>query len=426
MMEPWDGPAAILFSDGVLFGAVLDRNGLRPARYYVTDDGRVIFSSEVGVLDDLPSKSIVKKSRLQPGKMLLIDTKKQKLYSDEEIKSYYAYRRPYGEWLDSNLIKLSDLPIPNKKVESYPQHIRDRLYRSFGYTYEEVKYTILPMAKNGQEPTSAMGTDIPLAALSDHHQPLFLYFKQLFAQVTNPPDRFPQRRNRDRYGSLSRSGRKSASGNGKKLPYARSQQPDTQRDRYAENTKLGSAGTEKRNGVFVVLYQHLAGKGVEKLFINCDRAYRNGATIIILSDRGVDENHVAIPSLLAVSAIEQHPIRTEKKTAVSILLESGEVRDVHQFATILGYGAKAIYPYLAHECIAELIDNKMLDKDYHTAVQDYNHAAVSRHRQNSRENGNIHDTVISIRPDIRMSRNPQGRGGSLFYQYRNQSGRYRA
>ena len=374
MMEPWDGPAAILFSDGVLFGAVLDRNGLRPARYYVTDDGRVIFSSEVGVLDDLPSKSIVKKSRLQPGKMLLIDTKKQKLYSDEEIKSYYASRRPYGEWLDSNLIKLSDLPIPNKKVESYPQHIRDRLYRSFGYTYEEVKYTILPMAKNGQEPTSAMGTDIPLAALSDHHQPLFLYFKQLFAQVTNPPiDSLREEIVTDTGVYLGADGNLLRE-TGKNCRMLEVNNPILSGTDMLKIRNLDRPGL-KSETVSLLYYTNTSlEKALEKLFINCDRAYRNGATIIILSDRGVDENHVAIPSLLAVSAIEQHLIRTKKKTAVSILLESGEVRDVHQFATILGYGAKAIYPYLAHECIAELIDNKMLDKDYHTAVQDYNHA----------------------------------------------------
>lgn len=374
MMEPWDGPAAILFSDGVLFGAVLDRNGLRPSRYYVTKDGRVIFSSEVGVLDDLPTEQIIQKSRLQPGKMLLVDTQKQKLYSDEQIKSYYASRCPYGEWLDTNLIKLSDLPIPNKKVETYSQRMRDRLYRSFGYTYEEVKYTILPMAKNGIEPTSAMGTDIPLAALSDHHQPLFLYFKQLFAQVTNPPiDSLREEVVTDTGVYLGADGNLLCE-TGENCRMLEVNNPILTGTDMLKIRNLDRPGL-KSETVSLLYYTNTSlEKALDRLFINCDRAYRNGATIIILSDRGVDENHVAIPSLLAVSAIEQHLIRTKKKTAVSILLESGEVRDVHQFATILGYGAKAIYPYLAHECIAELIDNKMLDKDYYTAVKDYNNA----------------------------------------------------
>ena len=186
MMEAWDGPAAIVFSDGDSVGAVLDRNGLRPCRWYLTDDEYLILSSEVGVLD-IPAEHIVKKSRLQPGKMLLVDLVKKRIVDDEAIKSRYASQSPYGEWLDGHLVKIEDLPIPNKKVEKHTQQQRDKLYKAFGYTYEEVKDAILPMAKNGAEPTSAMGVDIPLAVLSEAHQPLFNYFKQLFAQVTNPP-----------------------------------------------------------------------------------------------------------------------------------------------------------------------------------------------------------------------------------------------
>lgn len=186
MMEPWDGPAAILFSDGDTVGAVLDRNGLRPSRYYITDDNTLILSSEVGVLD-IPAEHIVKKSRLEPGKMLLVDTAKKRIISDEECKHYYATRKPYGEWLDQNLVRLSDLKMPNCRIERYDSKTRDRLYKAFGYTYEDVRNAIIPMAKNGAEATAAMGTDIPLAMLSDKHQPLFNYFKQLFAQVTNPP-----------------------------------------------------------------------------------------------------------------------------------------------------------------------------------------------------------------------------------------------
>ena len=172
MMEPWDGPAAILFSDGDTVGAVLDRNGLRPSRYYITDDNMLILSSEVGVLD-IPAEHIVKKSRLEPGKMLLVDTKSRRIISDEECKKYYATRKPYGEWLDQNLVRLDDLKMPNCRIERYDQQTRDRLYKAFGYTYEDVRDAIIPMAKNGAEATAAMGTDIPLAMLSEKHQPLF-------------------------------------------------------------------------------------------------------------------------------------------------------------------------------------------------------------------------------------------------------------
>ena len=186
MMEPWDGPAAILFSDGEMLGATLDRNGLRPSRYYITDDNRLILASEVGVLDIAP-EHIVKKARLEPGRILLVDTREKRIISDEECKSYYAGRSPYGEWLDRNLLHLDTLAIPNRKIPVHTQDVRDRLYKVFGYTYEDVKDQILPMAENGVEPTLSMGHDAPLAVLSKAHQLLFNYFKQLFAQVTNPP-----------------------------------------------------------------------------------------------------------------------------------------------------------------------------------------------------------------------------------------------
>ncbi|WP_418847607.1 glutamate synthase central domain-containing protein, partial [Ruminococcus sp.] len=186
MMEPWDGPASILFSDGDIMGAVLDRNGLRPSRYYITKDGNLILSSEVGALP-IPSDNIVEKERLRPGKMLLVDTVQGRVIDDDELKEYYASKQPYGEWLDSNLVRLKDLKIPNIKVEEHGYEERQRLQKAFGYTYEDVMTSILPMAKNGSESIAAMGTDSPLAVLSKEPQPLFNYFKQLFAQVTNPP-----------------------------------------------------------------------------------------------------------------------------------------------------------------------------------------------------------------------------------------------
>ncbi len=375
MMEPWDGPAAILFSDGDIFGAVLDRNGLRPSRYYITDDNTLILSSEVGVLDIDPCK-IVEKSRLFPGKMLLVDTVNKKVISDDECKSYYANKKPYGEWLDRNLVKLKQLQIPSKKIEKFEQQYRDKLYKAFGYSYEDVKNVILPMAQNGIEPTSSMGTDIPLAVLSDKHQPLFRYFKQLFAQVTNPPiDSLREEIVTDTTVYVGSDGNllKDRPENCCVLEINNPILTATDLAKISAIDKKGFCVKK----VDLLYYKNTSlENALEQLFVKCDKAYKNGANIIILSDRGVDQNHVAIPSLLAVSAMEQYLIKTKKRTAVSIILESAEPRDVHQFATLLGYGARAIHPYLAHECIEELIDKKMLDKDLYTAIDDYNSAVI--------------------------------------------------
>lgn len=375
MMEPWDGPAAILFSDGDIMGAVLDRNGLRPARYYVTTDNKLILSSEVGVLD-IPAEKIVTKSRLQPGKMLLADTVNKRIISDEECKEYYANRQPYGEWLDSHLIKLADLPIPNKKVPFYSQEERDKLYKVFGYTYEDVSNAILPMATNGAEPTASMGTDIPLAVLSEKHQPLFSYFKQLFAQVTNPPiDALREKVITDTTVYVGSDGN------------LLMEKPENCTVLQINNPILTGVDLMKIKNmkakgfkvetISLLYYKNTSlEKALNRLFVDCDRAYRNGANILILSDRGVDENHVAVPSLLAVSAIEQYLVATKKRTALSIILESAEPRDVHHFATLLGYGARAVHPYLAHECIEELVNKNMLNKECYTAINDYNNAIL--------------------------------------------------
>ena len=279
MMEPWDGPAALLFSDGDLVGACLDRNGLRPLRYYELSDGRVVLASEVGVLDLSPSQ-VVCKARLGPGQMLVVDTRTGTLAGDRSLKEAYAAQHPYGEWLDRELHTLDKLPVPNHRVARHDQATRDKLYTVFGYTYEDVVGSILPMAQQGEEPILSMGADVPIAALA-------------------------------------------------------------------------------------------------QLFLRCDKACQSGANLLILSDRGVDENHVAIPSLLAVAVLEQHLIQTRKRTAVSVILESGEPRDVHQVAALLGYGARAVNPYLAHECIAELIDKGLLDKDFYAAVADYDRAILA-------------------------------------------------
>ena len=376
MMEPWDGPAAILFTDGEVLGATLDRNGLRPSRYYITDDDRLILSSEVGVLDIEP-QHIIKKARLEPGRILLVDTKQKRIISDEECKTYYAGRSPYGEWLDRNLLHLDKLPIPNHKIPVHTQQMRDRLYKVFGYTYEDVRDGILPMAENGVEPTMSMGHDAPLAVLSKAHQLLFNYFKQMFAQVTNPPiDSLREKIVTDTTVYIGSDGDllQEKSSNCTVLEV---NNPVLTGVDILKIRNLNKPGFRTKT-ISLLYYKNTSlERALDQLNIAVDRAAAQGTNIIILSDRGVDENHVPIPSLLAVSSVEQHLVVTKKRTAVSLILESGEPRDVHQIATLLGFGARAVHPYLAHECIGELIDLGILDKDYYTAVEDYNHALLS-------------------------------------------------
>ncbi|MFU0826815.1 MAG: Ferredoxin-dependent glutamate synthase 1 [Lachnoclostridium sp.] len=375
MMEPWDGPASILFSDGDLMGAVLDRNGLRPSRYYITEDDYLILSSEVGVLD-IPVEKVVKKDRLRPGKMLLVDTVKGELIDDDDLKLSYAMRSPYGEWLDRNLVKLKDLRIPNKKVEEYDDVERARLQKAFGYTYEDYRTCILPMAKTGAEPVEAMGVDSPLPILSQNNPPLFNYFKQLFAQVTNPPiDAIREEivTSTDVYIGEDGNLLEEHAENCKVLKI---------HNPILTSTDLLKIKSMKIPGfkvetIPIIYYKNTSlERAIDRIFVEADRAYKEGANILILSDRGVDENHVAIPSLLAVSAMQQHLVRTKKRTAVAMILESAEPREVHHFATLLGYGACAVNPYLAQETIKQLINSNMLDKDYYAAVDDYNKAIL--------------------------------------------------
>ena len=375
MMEPWDGPAAVLFSDGDLVGAVLDRNGLRPARYYLTDDDTLILSSEVGVLD-IPPEHIVRKSRLRPGRMLLVDTVQGRLLEDDEIKNTFAHSHPYGEWLDRELVHLSDLPLPNQRVPFHSQEMRDKLYKVFGYTYEDVRTLILPMAKTGAEPTNAMGADIPLAVLSEKHQPLFNYFKQMFAQVTNPPiDSIREEIVTDTTVYVGSDGNllQDTAENCRVLQI---ENPILTTQDLQKIKSLNMPGLKSQT-ISLLYYKNTSlERAMNQLFVSVDKAYRNGANIIILSDRGIDENHTAIPSLLAVAGLEQYLVQTKKRTAISVILESAEPRAVHHFATLLGYGARAINPYLAQECIEEMIGLNMLDKDPHAAVDDYNNAVL--------------------------------------------------
>lgn len=375
MMEPWDGPASILFSDGDIMGAVLDRNGLRPSRYCVTDDGFLILSSETGCVD-IPEEKIICKDRLRAGKMLLVDTVKGKLISDSEIKDFYASRQPYGEWLDSNLVHLRDLHIPNKRLADYGTEELLRHQKVFGYSYEEIMNSILPMAENGAEPIASMGSDIALPPLDKRNVPLFNYFRQLFAQVTNPPiDAIREEIVTDTSVYLGRDGN------------ILEDSAENCRVLKIDNPILSGTDLLKIKNIKIIGFKsaiipitYYIGtsleKAVEQLFIEADKAYREGANILILSDRNVDEYHAAMPSLLAVSALHQHLVDTKKRTKVAMILESAEPREVHHFAALLGYGASAVNPYLAHETIHNLIENGLLDKDFYAAEDDYDQAVL--------------------------------------------------
>ena len=375
MMEPWDGPASILFSDGDVMGAVLDRNGLRPSRYVVTDDGRLILSSEVGVLK-LDEEHILKKERLHPGKMLLVDLAEGAVLSDDEVKEHYAGREPYGEWLDSNLLHLSDLHVPNQKVPALTGEECARLQKAFGYTWEEYRDSVCSMALNGTEPIGAMGVDVPLAVLSGQYQPLFNYFRQMFAQVTNPPiDALREK--------IVTSTAVYAGKNGNLLQEsAENCQVLKIKNPILSDLDLLKIKAMDRPGFKVAVASILFYKStpmdqvLEHLFVAVDKACREGANILILTDRGVDENHVAIPSLLAVSAVHKHLVKTKKCTALSLILESGEPREVHHFATLLGYGACAVNPYLAHASLAQLVQDGLLNKDCYAAMADYDNAVL--------------------------------------------------
>ncbi len=377
MMEPWDGPASIIFSDGDIVGAVLDRNGLRPSRYYVTSDGYMILSSEVGVLSDLPADKIIKKDRLRPGKMLLVDTREGRIIDDDEIKNEYAGRQPYGEWLDHMMIKLSEIKIKNKRPVRYQGEELLSLQRAFGYSYGNLNNELIPMCLNGAEPTAAMGVDVPVPPLSEQYPPLYDYFKQKFAQVTNPPiDSIRESVITDTTVYLGIAGN-FLEDNEKNCRVLKVNNPILSnldlmkiRDSHYEGLKTADIS---------MLYRREDGLkyALDNLCIQADKAHEDGATILILTDRGVDREHLAIPSLLAVAALETYLVRTRMNTAISIILETGEPCAVHHFATLLGFGASAVNPYLAFDTIHDLIDRGIVDKDYTQAGIAYTSAIVN-------------------------------------------------
>jgi glutamate synthase (ferredoxin) len=366
LMEPWDGPASIAFTDGVRIGAVLDRNGLRPARYLVTKDDLVVMASEVGVLDIAPER-VLHKGRLQPGRMFLVDLDEQRIIADDELKRSIATARPYAQWLENNLVQLDDIPAGPAPQGPDPQTILQR-QQAFGYTFEELKILLAPMGETGTEALGSMGNDAALAVLSDRPQLLYNYFKQLFAQVTNPPvDSIREElimslaTTVGREHNLLEPGPHSCRQIKLASPILTNEELEKIRG-LAEST----AGRFRSITLPILFDPHQGAAGLEQalegLFQQASQAVRDGIEFLILSDRGVDERHTAMPALLAVSGVHHHLIREGTRTQISLVLESGEPREVHHFCLLIGFGAGAINPYLAFETLGDMIDQGLLAK----------------------------------------------------------------
>ncbi|MCH0539898.1 glutamate synthase large subunit [Streptomyces sp. MUM 203J] len=359
MMEPWDGPACVTFTDGTQIGAVLDRNGLRPGRYWVTDEGLVVLSSEVGVLDIDPAK-VVRKGRLQPGRMFLVDTSEHRIIEDDEIKAKLASEQPYQDWLESGIIELGDLPEREHIVHTHASVTRRQ--QTFGYTEEELRVILAPMARTGTEPIGSMGTDSPIAALSERPRLLFDYFTQLFAQVTNPPlDAIREELVTSLISSLGPQGNLldpgAASCRSVTLPF-----PVIDNDELAKLIHVNADGDMPgMTAVTLSGLYRVSGGGdtlaarIREVCAEADAAIEDGARLIVLSDRHSDAEHAPIPSLLLTAAVHHHLIRTKQRTQVGLLVEAGDVREVHHVALLIGYGAAAVNPYLAMESVEDLV-----------------------------------------------------------------------
>ena len=373
LMEPWDGPASVAFLDGEVIGAVLDRNGLRPSRYYVTKDDMVVMASEVGVLD-IPPENVLIKDRLHPGRIFMVDTKQGRIIDDEELKKEFAKEHPYGDWLKEHLIPIEKLPIPKSIHGSDADTLLQR-QQAFGYTHEDLRVLMAPMAANGLEPTGSMGTDTALAVLSDRSRLLYDYFKQLFAQVTNPP----------LDGIREELVTQVATTIG---PEANLLEPTPESCRQIKinspiltNEELARVRDVKLPGfktkTVSILYPVAKGgagldKALVEVFAEIDSAIEEGYTNIILSDRGINQEMTAIPALLATAGVHHHMIRSGTRTKVGLILESGEPREVHHFAVLIGYGIGAINPYLAFESLGDMIGKGYLQEmEYETAVKNF-------------------------------------------------------
>jgi glutamate synthase (ferredoxin) len=377
LMEPWDGPAAIGFTDGIKIGAVLDRNGLRPSRYYVTTDDMVILASEVGVLD-IPADKIVKKERLRPGRMLLIDTESQRIIEDEEIKSKAAAEYPYAQWLKENLIDIDELlsPVDFSTAKEKPLL---QMQKAFGYSYEDLRLQLAPMVTSGVDSVGSMGNDTPLAVLSTKPQLLYEYFKQLFAQVTNPPIDALREAIVTSAVVLLGSEKNLLKPSGESCRRIKLHAPVIDNEELTRLKAVNKPGLKA--AVLPILFE--AGGGgaalkaaLDALFAAAEDAIRSGSSILILSDRGIDEKQAAIPALLAVSGLHQDLIRKGLRTQTSIVLESGEPREVHHFACLIGFGAAAVNPYMALRSVVDLVSSGFITgTNEKTAVSTYIKAA---------------------------------------------------
>ena len=375
MMEPWDGPAAILYSDGDTVCASLDRNGLRPLRCALTDDKRLILSSEAGVLFE-ENAHILRRWKLTSGDVLEANPRTGELLESEALKTRFAKEHPYQEWM-RHLIRMEDLPEQTEQVQALDEDARTRLCKAFHYTWEDVRDILLPMAKNGAEPIVSMGADEPMAALSKTHPALFDYFKQRFAQVTNPPiDALREEMKTDCSIYIGDDGNLLSHGPDN-CTVLELQSPVLTEEALARIRAMEHPAFALR--AVSLLYEKKTGlrAALDAFFAACDQACRDSINILILSDRGVDAGHLAIPSLLAVSALEQHLIHIKKRTAVSVILESGEPRDVHQLALLIAFGARAVNPYLAHDCIRALCGQGQINKTPETAIADYDKALTA-------------------------------------------------
>jgi glutamate synthase (NADPH) large chain len=386
LMEPWDGPASIAFTDGIRVGATLDRNGLRPARYWVTADGRVVMASEAGVLD-IPPDQVVAKGRLQPGRMFLVDTGEQRIVSDDELKRRVTTEHPYEEWVREWLVKLTELPPPPRVIEPDHETVLRR-QEVFGYTAEDVRMLINPMAATGTEPVGAMGDDSALAVLSERPQLLYSYFRQLFAQVTNPPiDSIREEIITATEMAIGPEGNllkpEPSSAHQLELPSPVLSNEELEKIR---NLATGDASCKPAEHGFKtitlpILYQVADGgagmrKAIEQLRDRCSEAISEGHNIIILSDRGHGAEEAPIPALLAVSAVHHHLVRAGTRTQVGLVLESGEPREVHHFALLLGYGASAVNPYLAFETVHDQVRLGMISGSADLAEKKYRKAVA--------------------------------------------------
>ena len=430
-MEPWDGPACVVFTDGSQIGAVLDRNGLRPSRYWVTDDGLVVLASEVGVLD-LDPASIVRKGRLKPGRMFLVDTDEHRIIEDEEIKGDLAAEHPYDEWLHAGLIHLDDVLEREHIVHTHSSVTRRQ--QVFGYTQEELRVLLTPMANTGAEPIGSMGTDSPIAALSDRPRLLFDYFAQMFAQVTNPPlDAIREELVTSLGGSIG--------------PEANLLEPTPAACRQIvlpfpvlDNDELAKIRHINRDGDMPGFITHVSrglypveGGGAamaRRLDEICDEvsaAIADGARVIVLSDRHCTAELAPIPSLLLTGAVHHHLVREKARTQVGLVLEAGDVREVHHVALLIGYGAAAVNPYLAMESVEDLArDGFYVQVEPEVAVRQPDQGPRQGRAQGDVQDGHLHRRLLHRRPDLRGRRSLAGRGRPLLHRYDVQARRRRA